>query len=97
MPAAPVSPESRIAFTTLYESPLIGVHDYRCTLEQGGPAAEEESGEDNIVLMRHGAFCKHFEGRSVTANVNQAAFSRKTRPTASATRRIAATAGPYLS
>jgi hypothetical protein len=61
---APVSPESRIAFHTLYESPLIGVHDYRCTLEQGGPAAEEESGEDNIVLMRHGAFCKHFEGRS---------------------------------
>lgn len=77
MPAAPVSPESRIAFTTLYESPLIGVHDYRCTLEQGGPAAEEESGEDNIVLMRHGAFCKHFEGRSVTANVNQAAFFSK--------------------
>jgi AraC-like DNA-binding protein len=74
---APVSPESRIAFTTLYESPLIGVYDYRCTLEQGGPAAEEESGEDNIVLMRHGAFCKHFEGRSVTANVNQAAFFSK--------------------
>ena len=74
---APVSPKSRIAFHTLYESPLISVHDYRCTLEQGGPAAEEESGKDNIVLMRHGAFCKHFEGRSVTANVNQAAFFSK--------------------
>jgi AraC-like DNA-binding protein len=69
--------ENSIAFTTLYESPLIGVHDYRCTLEQGGPAAEEESGADNIVLMRHGAFCKHFEDRSVTANVNQAAFFSK--------------------
>lgn len=74
---APVSVESRIAFTTLYESPLVGVHDYRCTLGLGGPAGEEESGEDNIVLMRHGAFCKHFEGRSVTANVNQAAFFSK--------------------
>lgn len=77
MPAAPVSLENRIVFTSLYESPLVGVHDYRCSLGLGGPAGEEESGEDSIVLMRHGAFCKHLEGRSVTANVNQVAFFAK--------------------
>lgn len=77
MPAAPVSSESRITFTTLYESPLVGVHDYRCSLGLGGPAGEEESDADSIVLMRHGAFCKHFGSRSVTANVNQAAFFAK--------------------
>jgi AraC family transcriptional regulator len=66
-----------IAFSTLYESPLVAVRDYRCTLGLGGPAGEEQSGEDSIVLMRHGAFCKHFGKQSVTANVNQAAFFAK--------------------
>lgn len=66
-----------IAFSTLYESPLVAVRDYRCDLGLGGPAAEEESGLDSIVLMRHGAFCRHFGRRSVTANVNQAAFFGK--------------------
>lgn len=66
-----------ITFSTLYESPLVAVRDYKCTLGLGGPAGEEQSGEDSIVLMRHGAFCKHFGKRSVTANVNQAAFFAK--------------------
>lgn len=66
-----------IAFSTLYESPLVAVRDYKCALGLGGPAGEEQSGEDSIVLMRHGAFCKHFGKRAVTANVNQAAFFAK--------------------
>jgi AraC-like DNA-binding protein len=66
--------EIPITYSTLYESPLISVHDYQCSLGRGGPAGEEESLHDSIVLMRHGAFCKHFGRHSVTANVNQAAF-----------------------
>jgi hypothetical protein len=63
-----------IVFSSLYLSPIVGVSDYRCSLGLGGPAAEEESLTDSIVLMRHAAFCKHFGRRAVTANVNQAAF-----------------------
>lgn len=72
MPEAP--PDIPITYSTLYESPLLSVHDYRCSLGLGGPAGEEESANDSIVLMRHGAFCKHFGRQAVTANVNQAAF-----------------------
>jgi AraC-like DNA-binding protein len=38
---------------------------------------EEYSGIDNIVLMRHGAFCKHLGRQVVTADVNQAMFFAK--------------------
>jgi AraC-like DNA-binding protein len=61
----------------LYESPILSVRDYRCRIGRGGPAAEEYSGINNIVLMRHGAFCKHFGRRSVTADVNQVVFFSK--------------------
>ena len=67
------SQEERI-YRALYESPIIGVHDYCCHSSRGGPGAEEESSANNIVLMRHGAFAKHFGKRSVTADVNQAVF-----------------------
>lgn len=66
-----------IVFHSLYSSLLLAVSDYRCSLGLGGPAGEEESSSDGIVLMRHGAFCKHFGRRAVTANVNQAAFFAK--------------------
>lgn len=72
MPEAPA--DIPITYSTLYESPLLSVHDYQCSLGLGGPAGEEESASDTIVLMRHGAFCKHFGRHAVTANVNQAAF-----------------------
>jgi AraC-like DNA-binding protein len=67
-------PEDPLTFRALYEGPLVGVRDYRCRAGRGGPAAEEHSDSNNIVLMRHGAFCKHFGRRSVTADVNQAVF-----------------------
>jgi hypothetical protein len=49
-----------IVYRPLYESPIISVHDYCCHIAQGGPGAEEESDANNIVLMRHGAFARHF-------------------------------------
>lgn len=67
-------PEPLLTFRSLYASPLIRVRDYRCRACRGGPAAEEHSGSNDIVLMRHGAFGKHFGRRSVTADVNQAVF-----------------------
>ena len=66
--------ELPLEFHTLYESCLICVRDYVCRACRGGPAAEEYSGRSDIVLMRSGAFCKHFGRRSVTADVNQAVF-----------------------
>jgi AraC-like DNA-binding protein len=67
-------PDNPIMFRSLYNSPLVSVRDYCCHIDRGGPAAEEHSDSDNIVLMRHGAFCKHFGRRSFTADVNQAVF-----------------------
>ncbi len=52
----------------------MGVQDYHCRAGRGGPAAEEYSDRDTIVLVRRGAFCKHFGRRSITADVNQAVF-----------------------
>jgi AraC-like DNA-binding protein len=67
-------PENPLTFRVLYDSPLVRVRDYCCRIGRGGPAGEEHSGSNDIVLMRHGAFCKHFGRRSVTADVNQAIF-----------------------
>ena len=74
MSDCPVIP---LTFCSLYESAVVGVRDYRCRNGRGGPAAEEHSDINHIVLVRHGAFCKHFGRRSVTADVNQAVFFSK--------------------
>lgn len=63
-----------VAFRALHASPLVGIRDYDCHASRGGPGAEEYSEAHSVVLMRHGAFCRHFGRRSVTADVNQAAF-----------------------
>ncbi len=66
-----------LSFRTLHVSPLVGVREYRCAACEGGPGPEEFSAGDTIVLMRHGAFCRHFGRRRVTADVNQVAFFRR--------------------
>jgi AraC-like DNA-binding protein len=66
--------ENPIAFHALYESPLVRVQDYHCRACRGGPTVEEHSCSNNIVLLRHGAFCKHFGRRSIVADANQAVF-----------------------
>ena len=66
--------DKEIVFRPLYESPIISVHDYCCHIARSGPGGEELSDSNNIVLMRHGAFARHFGRRAITADVNQAVF-----------------------
>jgi AraC family transcriptional regulator len=73
----PQSPEVPIAFQTLYESALVHLSDYRCCAPRSGPAEEESSTANHVVLMRRGAFCKHFGRRAAAADVNQAVFFSK--------------------
>ncbi|MDB5313369.1 MAG: Transcriptional regulator, AraC family [Gemmataceae bacterium] len=70
-------PEDPLTFRSLHDSPVVGVRDYHCRACRGGPAAEEHSDRNNIVLLRNGAFCKHFGRRTETADVNQAVFFSK--------------------
>ena len=53
------------------------MQDYVCRAGPGGPGAHERYSQNSIVLMRHGVFCKHFQGRRFTADVNQAIFFSK--------------------
>jgi AraC-like DNA-binding protein len=66
--------EEPLTFRLLYDGPLVRISEYRCRACRGGPAGEEYSDDNHIVLMRSGAFCKHFGRRSITADVNQAVF-----------------------
>jgi AraC-like DNA-binding protein len=69
--------ENPLTFRTLYESPNVRLQDYCCRIGRSGPAAEEYSSANEIVLMRRGAFCQHYGRRSVMADVNQAVFFSK--------------------
>jgi AraC family transcriptional regulator len=66
--------DKELVYRPLHESPIVSVHDYCCHIARGGPGDEEESDANNIVLMRHGAFSRHFGRRTITADVNQAVF-----------------------
>lgn len=70
-------PQPSLTFQSLYSSPLIAIDDYICRTTEGAPSPEEQSYTNTIVLMRHGAFCKHFGRRQITADVNQAVFFGK--------------------
>ncbi len=70
-------PDNLLTFRSLHESPLVGVRDYCCRIHCGGPGGDEQADANQIVLMRHGAFTKHFGKRSLTADVNQAVFFSK--------------------
>lgn len=63
-----------LAARTLYASPLLAVYDYVCTAATSGPAREEQSLDHDIILMRHGAFCRHVGRRSSLVDVNHVAF-----------------------
>lgn len=75
--AEAIHDEQLISFRTLYDSPMIEVRDYVCRHTACGQSAEEESEVNGIVLMRYGAFSKHFGKTLITADVNQAVFFRK--------------------
>jgi AraC-like DNA-binding protein len=69
--------ENPVEYRSLHDSCLVSVRDYVCGAGRGGPGGEEYSDSNTIVLMRRGAFCKHFGRRCFTADVNQAVlFSR---------------------
>jgi len=67
----------KIIFRSLYKSPILEVSDYSCHLANNKPGNEEISTDNAIVLMRRGAFAKHFGRRKVTADVSQAVFFSK--------------------
>src|SRR5258708_31852794 len=69
--------QAMITYRTLYDSPMIAVQDYICRHTACGQSYEEQSEMNGIVLMRHGAFSKHFGKRRITADVNQAVFFSK--------------------
>ncbi|MBX7221706.1 MAG: AraC family transcriptional regulator [Blastocatellia bacterium] len=73
----PQHPEPPISFQVLFSSPLIGLNDYHCRVGRSGPAEEEFTDLNKIVLMRSGVFCKCFGRRHITADVNQAVFFSK--------------------
>src|SRR5262245_34355629 len=66
-----------VTFRALYDSPMIGVRDYICRDTSCNRSAEEHSDINSIVLMRHGAFSRHFGKKQFTADVNQATFFAK--------------------
>ena len=66
-----------LTFRTLYDSPMISVRDYICRDTGHEHSAEEQSEVNGIVLMRHGAFSRHFGRRTSTADVNQSTFFSK--------------------
>ena len=70
----PLRLDENLTFKPLYESSLITVHDYSCTHGRGGAVEDEQSDVNTIVLMRHGAFSRHFGRHTVTSDVNQAVF-----------------------
>jgi len=70
----PELPDAPIAFRTLYDGAIVRIREYDCHACRSGPGAEEESAADTIVLMRHGAFCRHVGRERATADVNQTAF-----------------------
>lgn len=69
--------ETMLKYNSLYESAIVNVSNYCCSACRGGPAAEEHSDSNKIVLMRHGVFCKHIAKQVVASDVNQTTFFSK--------------------
>src|SRR5262249_60683012 len=66
--------ENPLTFRSLYDSPIVGVSDYRCGAGRGGPEDEKHFSLNQIVLMRHSTFCNHISLHSKTTEDSQAAF-----------------------
>jgi AraC-like DNA-binding protein len=56
---------------------MISVRDYICRDISHDHSAEEMSDVNGVVLMRHGAFSRHFGRKVATADVNQSTFFSK--------------------
>jgi hypothetical protein len=66
--------QDKIIFRALYKSPILKVSDYSCHLANNKPGNEEISTDNAIVLMRRGAFEKHFGRRKVTGRRQPGSF-----------------------
>jgi AraC family transcriptional regulator len=73
----PVADAIPLTFRLLYKSPIVSVRDYICRACREGPRDEESSDSNDLVLLRHGAFCKHFGSRQVAVDLNQAVYFSK--------------------
>jgi len=73
----PTHPEEILTYHALYTSPLVSVSDYCCRACQREAAPEESSERNNVVLLRHGLFARHFGKRHATTDVNQSTFFTK--------------------
>ncbi len=69
--------EPQLTFQTIHECPSVTVSDYVCRACRGGPVGEEHVDNHQVVLLRHGVFCKHVGRQTVTADVNHAVFFDK--------------------
>jgi len=73
----PSESDDTLSFHTLFSSPLVSIVDYRCRAGCGHQTTEEHSDSNDIVLLRNGAFCRHFGANIVTADVNRVVFFSK--------------------
>lgn len=70
-------PREILTYRALYTSPLVSVSDYSCRACQRKATPEESSERNNVVLLRHGVFARHFGQRHATTDVNQSTFFSK--------------------
>jgi AraC family transcriptional regulator len=70
----PARADNSVTYRRLYQSSLLAIADYSCHADNTDVSDEEESDKDRIVLMRRGAFSRHFGRKQVTSDVNQSVF-----------------------
>jgi AraC family transcriptional regulator len=71
---------SQLHSELLYRSGLVTIRDVRCRPTDPGCGAEEESGNNNIVFPRRGAFLQHLGRERILATANHALFFQCGRP-----------------
>jgi len=64
----------------LYRSGLVTIHDVRCRPTDASCGAEEESGDNNIVFPRSGAFLQHIGRERILGTANHVLFFQRGLP-----------------
>lgn len=54
--------------TTLFDAPLVAIHDVVCASHRGGPGDEEPGAAGELILPRRGVFAVHHGREAVTAD-----------------------------
>src|SRR5215831_18695708 len=58
----------------MFESPIVGITDYRCDERAGGSGPEEASRGWAVVFVRKGLFVRHVGRRRVVCDANHVLF-----------------------